>query len=262
MKDVDIRVQSFYAYLISAEAHALLTARTYVTTLMLFQKNLDPPCNIESANAHDCVRFIEKRSAAGVSGKTIAKDMAALHAFYQFLILEQVRPDNPMQDVDAPRRAYSLPRVLSPEQVNTFLQSIPLCTPGGVRDRALFELIYAAGLRVSEAVSLSLSDIFFAERLLKVTGKGNKERMAPFGEQACYFLMQYIREARVRFTSAKHPENSEKKGAVFLNRQGGRLSRKGIWKRLQDIEIRSGVETHVHTFRHSYATHLLAGGVD
>ncbi|CEM60814.1 Site-specific recombinase, phage integrase family [Treponema phagedenis] len=208
------------------------------------------------------MHFIISRSEAGIMGKTTAKDIAALNSFYRFLILENVRQDNPAENIEAPRREKNLPRVLSPEEVDLLLDSIPLNSPNGIRDRALFELIYSAGLRVSEVVGLSLEDIFFDEQLLKVTGKGSKERIVPFGKQAKQQLQNYIDGARKAFIKPQYTENTETRGAVFLNKNGKRLSRKGIWKRLQEIEVISGINTKVHTLRHSYATHLLAGGAD
>ncbi|MEL3899662.1 tyrosine recombinase XerD [Treponema phagedenis] len=257
-----IQLRAFYGYLISAEAHASLTAKTYIGTLKLFQDWLGNAKLIENASEEDCMHFIISRSEAGIMGKTTAKDIAALNSFYRFLILENVRQDNPAENIEAPRREKNLPRVLSPEEVDLLLDSIPLNSPNGIRDRALFELIYSAGLRVSEVVGLSLEDIFFDEQLLKVTGKGSKERIVPFGKQAKQQLQNYIDGARKAFIKPQYTENTETRGAVFLNKNGKRLSRKGIWKRLQEIEVISGINTKVHTLRHSYATHLLAGGAD
>ena len=136
------------------------------------------------------------------------------------------------------------------------LAAIPLDTPNGIRDRALFELVYSCGLRVSEAVSLSIPDIHFRERLILVRGKGNKERMVPFGEPAERWLREYLSSAR------KALLGNRVSSAVFINSRGGRLSRKGIWSRFQEIEMRSGIESKIHTLRHSFATHLLSGGAD
>lgn len=196
------------------------------------------------------------RSDAGLSGKTLAKDAAALRSFFRFLVLERVRVDNPADLLESPSREKTLPAVFSPEEVNAFLSAIPTDTPYGARDRALFELIYSCGLRVSEAVSLSLDDIHFRENVIVVRGKGNKERMIPFGAIARELLKGYIDGAR------KDLLGSRPSSAVFINNRGGRLSRKGIWLRFQDIESRSGLVGKIHTMRHSFATHLLAGGAD
>jgi len=258
----EIQLRAFYGYLISAEARARLTASTYLNTLRLFQQQLGAERLIENASEDDCIGFLLARSDEGVTGRTLAKDRAALRSFYRFLQLENVRTDNPAEQLESPRRESTLPRALSPDEIDRLLSAIQLDTPNGIRDRALFELIYSAGLRVSEAVMLSLEDIFFAEQLLKVSGKGGKERIIPFGTQAEERLRIYLTTARPQLLKPAHREHTETTGAVFLNRQGARLTRKGIWKRLQEIEQLSGVTTKIHTLRHSYATHLLAGGAD
>ena len=257
-----LQLRAFYGFLISAEAYSPLTAQTYIGTLELFQAQLGSKKLIENADEHDCRAFLLTRAESGIMGKTLSKDRAALRSFYRFLILENVRRDNPAEQLDSPRREKTLPRVLTPEEVDRLLAAIPSDTPNSIRDRALFELIYSAGLRVSEATALSLHDIFFNELLIKVTGKGGKERIVPFGRQAEQQLLHYIAHARPLLLKCTYPEHTETAGAVFLNNRGGRLTRKGIWKRLQELEILSGVTTKIHTLRHSYATHLLAGGAD
>jgi len=258
----ELQLRAFYGYLISTEARAQLTAQTYLGTLKLFQQQLGTDHLIEDASEKDCIDFILARAQEGVTGKTLAKDRAALRSFYRFLQLENIRADNPAEQLENPRREKTLPPVLSPEQVDTLLAAIPLDTPNGIRDRALFELIYSAGLRVSEAAALSLEDIFFNEQLIKVSGKGGKERIVPFGAQADQSLTVYLQTARPLLLNPAVSQHTVTAGAVFLNCRGNRLTRKGIWKRLQDFERLSGVTTKIHTLRHSYATHLLAGGAD
>jgi len=210
----------------------------------------------ETVDAEGCVRFIISRSDNGSLGRTLAKDIAALRSFFRYMMLERLRLDNPADLLESPTREKRLPRVLSPEQVDCFLNAIPLNSPYGIRDRALFELIYSCGLRVSEAVSVSLSDIYFSEKTILVHGKGNKERMVPFGTKAERCLAEYLEKARGELLGNRISK------ALFINNRGTRLSRKGIWKRFQEIEILSGVTGKVHTLRHSFATHLLSGGAD
>ena len=217
---------------------------------------------IENATEEDCIGFISNRAKTGIMAKTIAKDIAALNSFFRFLVMEGVRSDNPAENIDRPRREKTLPRVLSAQEIDKLLDSIPLDTPNNIRDRALFELIYSAGLRVSEIVNLKLDDIFYNENLIKVTGKGNKERIVPFGSAAKYWLKRYMEESRCVLLKSKHAENTLVSGSVFLNNRGGALTRKGIWKRMNELSDLCGIETKVHTLRHSYATHLLAGGAD
>lgn len=243
--------------MITGEARSRLTASTYAGTVMQFLSWLDiKGLSPEKAVTEDCIRFILDKSDTGVEGKTIAKDIAALRSFFRFLILEHLRTDNPADALESPSREKNLPRVLSPEQVDVFLSAIKMDTVYGIRDRALFELVYSCGLRVGEVVTLSLPDIFFKENMILVRGKGAKERMVPFGCEAKKWLVFYIENARTELLG-KRISN-----ALFINNRGTRLSRKGIWKRFQDIEALSGIEAKVHTLRHSFATHLLAGGAD
>jgi len=208
------------------------------------------------ATPQDCANFVQERSDFGLRGKTIARDIAALRSFFRYLLLKGVRTDNPADVLESPSRDSLIPRVFSPEQVNLFLSSIRTDSVFGIRDKALFELIYSCGLRVSEAVSLNTGDVSFKTLTLRVTGKGNKERMIPFGQTASDLLEEYLNKARPELAGKK------RSSAFFLNYRGSRLSRKGIWKRFREIEIESGLFGKIHTLRHSFATHLLAGGAD
>ncbi|MFQ3547922.1 MAG: tyrosine-type recombinase/integrase, partial [Termitinemataceae bacterium] len=145
---------------------------------------------------------------------------------------------------------------LNRESVETILDSIPLDSPRGIRDRALFELVYSCGLRISEVVQLNCSDINFQETILRVTGKGQKERFVPFGPEAEGWLKRYLADGRPELAKAVRSK------ALFISRRGKRLSRKGIWKSYARIASALGLSTKVHTLRHSYATELLAGGAD
>lgn len=211
---------------------------------------------IETADTDDCIDFVFFRATNGCTGKTIAKDTAAIRSFFRYLVIERVRNDNPADLLESPRREKTLPRVLTPVQIDDFLDAIPLDTDYGIRDRCLFELIYSCGLRVSEAVSLSLVDVRLKERLLLVHGKGGKERLVPFGEAARFQITRYLQDIRPKILGKKRND------AVFLNYRGGRLTRKGIWKRFHEIILSQGLESKIHTLRHSFATHLLAGGAD
>jgi integrase/recombinase XerD len=149
-----------------------------------------------------------------------------------------------------------LPGVHSRETVDRLLGMMETETPRGLRDRALFELIYSAGLRISEASGLNIKDLDFSQGLLRVRGKGNKERLVPLGEEAARWLRRYLKESRPVLAGAR-PGN-----ALFIGRTGKRLSRKGIWKNYAALADLAGIGSKLHTLRHSYATELLAGGAD
>ena len=213
---------------------------------------------LSALSTAEVIDYLLKRQADGepLDQRTIAKNLSALRSFYQFCILEGVRDDNPALKVSSPRAEHRLPGVLSVEQVEDLLDGIDLSKPGGLRDRALFELIYSSGLRISEAVALELSHLYLEEGLILVRGKGDKERLVPLGEEAIRWLQRYLNDARPQL--ARSP--SER--AVFLNRRGTRLSRKGMWKRFHELTEAVGISAKVHTLRHSFATHLLEGGAD
>lgn len=187
---------------------------------------------------------------------TIAKDISALRSLGSYLIRQNLWEENHAMLLERPKASRALPKVISVEQVDTLLDAIDTSTPLGIRDRALFELIYSCGLRISEAASLLVSNLHLKERLIIVHGKGDKERMVPFGLSAKERLEQYIYEARPLLVGSKIvPE-------VFVNYKGEPMSRKGIWKNFKVLEAKTGVHAKVHTLRHSFATHLLAGGMD
>ena len=254
-------LKSFYGYLISSGQHAKLSAMTYLYVVREFRDFLKDK-GLKEASEEDCINFFNKKVEEGQTAKTIAKDMAALDSFFNFMILEKDRTDNPMENLERPRREKTLPDVLDLEEIDLLLNAIPEKTPNNIRDRAMFELMYSAGLRVSEVVSLKLEDVIFDENLLKVTGKGSKDRIVPFGDVAKEKLQTYINQERFKLLNKKYPHNTENSGYLFLNRFGNAISRKGIWKRMKELSKIVGINTRLHTLRHSYATHLLKGGVD
>jgi integrase/recombinase XerD len=213
--------------------------------------------DLESASRDQIVGYLVARSEGGVDQRTIAKTVSSLRSLFDFLILESVREDNPAKSVDMPKAGYRLPGVLKVEEVERLLSVIDTDTSTGLRDRALFELIYSCGLRISEAVELQPDSIYLKERLIRVRGKGNKERLVPMGEEAHHWLSKYLGDGRPRLT-----KSAKKSRSLFLNNRGDGLSRKGMWKRFRELSERTGIEAKVHTLRHSFATHLLEGGAD
>ncbi|WP_020612491.1 site-specific tyrosine recombinase [Sediminispirochaeta bajacaliforniensis] len=210
-----------------------------------------------SAGDADLVDYLTLRFEEGSDKHTIAKLVSIMRSFFDFLVSEEYRQDNPARMVDAPKLGRSLPSVLSIEEVEAFLNAIPLETPEGLRDRALFELIYSAGLRVSEAVGLSAGSLYLRDGIIRVTGKGSKQRVVPLGDEARKWIGRYLTDARPLLAKSFHPTD-----ALFLSRRGTPLSRKNVWKRFKQFSLLAGVDGKVHTLRHSFATHLLAGGAD
>lgn len=192
-----------------------------------------------------------------VDHRTLAKGISALRSFYKFLLQEEYRSDNPAGRLDSPRRSAPLPDVMTREEVEAFFEAIPLDTNYGLRDRALFEMIYSCGLRISEAAGLKVGSIYLAEKVARIHGKGNRERIVPIGDHGIYWLREYLQLARPHMLKSERIEDS-----LFLSMRGSALSRKGIWKRFKEICARASIEAKVHTLRHSFATHLLQGGAD
>jgi integrase/recombinase XerD len=195
----------------------------------------------------------------GRSPRSVARAVACYRGFYRFLVVSGRRRDNPADDLRAPRAWKTLPKFLSSDEVDRLLQSPDTTQPRGVRDRALIELLYATGLRVSEMVNLRQQDLNLESGFLTCTGKGRKQRLVPVGDEAAAWLTRYLREAR--------PVLLKKRASarVFVNARGGTaLSRVGLWKILKEYGKQAGVRSRLspHVLRHSFATHLLEHGAD
>ncbi len=210
---------------------------------------------LKDVRAQNILYFLSYRSTSNCSSQTMAKDISALRAMGSYLCRTGVWEENYALMIDRPRADRNLPSVLSVEQVEKLLSQIDETTVIGKRDAALFELIYSCGLRISEACSLLVNNIHMDENVIIVRGKGSKERIVPFGQEAKNKLNAYL-EVRSQLTGDKVVDEA------FVNYMGKPISRKGVWKNFQNLEALSGVKSKVHTLRHSFATHLLQGGAD
>ena len=253
----DEALKRFYANLIMVDGRSELTAQTYKTAANEFlgylkRQNID----LQKVTVKDLLYYLSSRKTDGCSELTLAKDISALRALGAFLVLENVWQQNEALVLDRPKARRSLPRVLSVDQVDALLASIDTSNDLGVRDRALFELIYSCGLRISEAATLQIGNLHLNEMLLLVRGKGDKERIVPFGDAAKEWLERYLSQVRPRLVGKKIVPT------VFVNYKGEPISRKGVWKRFKELEALTGIDCKVHTLRHSFATHLLSGGAD
>ena len=213
---------------------------------------------VESLSRAELEAFVRMLLTSGRSPRSTARAVACVRGFYRFLALDRRIQSNPAADLQSPRAWAALPRYLSVEEVDRLIAQPDVSTPRGVRDRALIELLYATGLRVSELVSLKPSDLSLESGYLTCTGKGSKERLVPLGEQAATWVRRYFSEGR--------PALLKKKASswLFLNARGGRLSRVGFWKLLKQYGRSAGISRDLspHVLRHSFATHLLARGAD
>jgi len=208
------------------------------------------------ADVRDVEAYMTERRVNNIDSRTLAKAASAIRSFYRFLVLDGKMESNPARLVDAQRVTMRIPRYLQEEEIQQLLEACEPGQPLGIRDRALFELIYSCGLRVSEAVSLTVDRVSLSEGALRVMGKGSRERMVPLGERARHQLELYLSSARPAL-AGRAPVNE-----LFLGRGGKKLSRKTVWKTFKRLAMRAGLDAKVHTLRHSFATHLLQGGAD
>lgn len=194
-----------------------------------------------------------------INPRTQARIISGLKGFFNYLVFEDYREDNPMDLIETPKIGRKLPDTLSEDEINQLIAAIDLSKPEGERNRAILETLYGCGLRVSELINLKLSDLYFDEDFIKVTGKGNKQRFVPISEVNQKYINIYWKEVRVHL-----PIKKEHEDYVFLNRRGKQLTRAMIFtiiKRLaEEIELKKNISPH--TFRHSFATHLLENGAD
>jgi integrase/recombinase XerD len=247
-------VQGFLA--VAAARLAPRTVEAYRRDLLALAKWLGR--SPASATREELERYIADLRAKGLAGTTIARRLAAIRSLFRHQLLLGSREDNPAAEIDLPRRARRLPRTLSPGEAERLVEAASGTTPRALRDRALVELLYGAGLRVSEAVSLERSGVDIDERLVRSVGKGGKERVVPLGRSAADALRRYIARGRPFLDRRHRPE-------LFLNAQGGGLTRAGAFFILRRLAETAGLEpgrVHPHLLRHSFATHLLEGGAD
>ncbi|SEI54221.1 integrase/recombinase XerD [Dyadobacter koreensis] len=201
--------------------------------------------------------FLKYLSELGLSAHTQARMLSGIKAFYKYLILENEITEDPTELIEAPRLPRKLPDVLSYEEIEQILQAIDHSTPEGTRNRAIIEVLYSSGLRVSELVGLQLTFCYFDIGFIRILGKGDKVRLVPIGKEAIRYTQLYLDHVRSEIEAKKESED-----IVFLNRRGGQLSRVMVFLIIKDAAEKAGISKNVspHTFRHSFATHLIEGG--
>ncbi|MBN2652359.1 MAG: site-specific tyrosine recombinase XerD [Spirochaetales bacterium] len=249
----------FYNYLFSElrlSDNSIMAYLSEVKFLLEFiEKNSLDLLSISEKEVED---YLINRRTHGADSPTIAKALSIIKSFYNFLLKENYVTLNPASLIETPASKRKLPQVLTIDEVDALFSQIDISNRLGLRDRAAFELIYSCGLRISEACNLNVSDIFFDEGLISVVGKGNKQRLVPLGEEAVYFLREYLRTSRPTLSK----KSSKESQALFLNNRGKRLDRKGLWKKFSNYRALADVDSKVHTLRHSFASHILQGGAD
>ncbi len=213
---------------------------------------------VGAASVEDLEKWVAQMRANGLAASTIARRLAATRSYYRHAMLTGSRADNPAAEIVLPRRQRKLPRTLSAGEVERLIEAANDSTPRGMRDRALVELLYGAGLRVSEAVGLAKTGVDLDARTVRVLGKGSKERIVPLGRPGVETVRRYLALGRPHLDCRHRPD-------LFLNARGGALTRAGAFLILRKLADRAGLEpgrVHPHLLRHSFATHLLEGGAD
>lgn len=244
-------LQDYNYYLRMERAMSPNTVASYCSDVEYFLEYFQSP--IESLQAYDIERYLISRDF--LSKRSQARQISSLRSFCTWLVLEGLLSDNPCDKVDYPKLGRYLPSVLSVEEVETIMSAVDVTSWMGLRDRALLEVLYGCGLRVSEAVGLTVANLYLDEGFVRVIGKGDKERLVPIGEMASDALVAYIDGRPLEYARTE---------TVFVNRYGEPLSRVSAFKMVKRAVLLAGVEKEVspHTFRHSFATHLIENGAD
>jgi integrase/recombinase XerD len=260
-RSLNDQLQDFLHYLIVERGLAMNTIQSYERDLkkyILYINEVEKIESLETVSRFNILGFLKQLKESGLSSRTLARHIASIRSFHQFLLREKAVSHDPSVHVETPQPERTLPKVLSMKEVELLLETPSLKTAFGVRDKAMLEVLYATGIRVSELINLDLGDIHLTMGFLRCVGKGNKERIIPIGREATQSLENYINEARRELVGKKTTD------ALFLNHHGNRISRQGFWKILKRLTKEAAIKKELtpHTLRHSFATHLLENGAD
>lgn len=214
--------------------------------------------DLTNVTSNDVIDYINFLYSHGASDKTVARKRSSLSNFYKFLYVEEMKPEPIFEKFPSPKVSASLPDVLSIEEVDSLINTVDRTDEYGTRDRAILEFLYSTGARISEMIGVRIGDLYLDEKIVRLFGKGRKERYVPISQTALNYCERYIENARPKLLQYKQ------NNILFLNRFGNKLSRMGCWKIIDKYAQQSGIKSHVspHTLRHSFATHLLQGGAN
>lgn len=255
-------IKGFKSYLQLEKSQSENTVEAYLRDVIKFVnylQNMGLNLNVDEIKLGHLEGFVKAINELGFDAQSQSRIISGLRAFYKYLLIEDVVQSNPTELLASPKQARKLPDTLSVEEINLLINSIDLSTPEGTRNRAMLEVLYSCGLRVSELVNLRISNLFLDLEVVKVIGKGDKERFVPIGSQAAKYIKLYREGVRVHVDIQKGEED-----ILFLNRRGKRLSRVYVFLVIKECAAAIGLQKVIspHTFRHSFATHLIEGGAD
>ncbi|MCH8500453.1 MAG: site-specific tyrosine recombinase XerD [Aliidiomarina sp.] len=234
------------------------TLSAYRSDLQHFQSWLEKQSrSLMQASSEDIVTYLGVRRERGLKARSQARLLSSLRKYYGYLLRTEQRTDDPTAHLNSPKLPASLPKSISEQEVSDLLQAPTTNAPLGLRDKAMLELLYATGLRVSELVALKLSEVSLRQGVVRVVGKGNKERLVPMGEEALHWLEQYLRYGRPELMTASTD-------VVFLSQRGQQMTRQTFWHRIRRYALQAGLPESIspHRLRHAFATHLLNHGAD
>lgn len=262
LKNVAVDIQGFKNFLTlerSLSANSVAAYLNDVSKLFCFLEPEGQQVDIQKIDYKILSAFVKEVNILGVHASTQARMISGIKAYFHFLLIEERIASDPSALLQAPKMARKLPDTLHLHEINTLFDSIDLSRPDGMRYKAMLELLYGCGLRVSELVELKLSDVFEEIECIKVTGKGNKQRLIPMGSTALKYMRLYINNSRIHIKPAKGHTDY-----IFLNKFGKRLSRISVFTFIKALAVKAGINKEIspHTFRHSFATHLIEGGAD
>jgi integrase/recombinase XerD len=257
-----VHIKGFTAYLRLEKSLSPNSVQAYVRDVQKLAQFSELQLNakgVEAITLKDLQKFLVFINEIGLETTSQSRIISGLKSFFTYLCIEDVLVDSPAQLLEAPKTKRRLPDFLSVAEIDALMDAIDLSTPDGTRNKAIIEVMYSCGLRVSEATTLQLSQLFLDVGFVRTIGKGNKERLIPIGKEAIKYLNIYLDNIRVHIKP-----NIKSEDIVFLNRRGGKLSRVWIFMILKDLAAKAGIQknVHPHTLRHSFATHLLEGGAD
>jgi integrase/recombinase XerD len=257
----DIYLARFLDYLYLEKNLSPNTIAAYGRDLRLFLSYIgsrNGGISLFKVARRDIIDYLAFCRKSGLHHRTTSRYLSSLRSFYRFLLDENVLDRDPTVHLSSPKSVVNPPEYLTLGEVDYLLSMPDESTPLGLRDKAILELMYSCGIRVSEVTELSLNSVRFDERLILVYGKGRRERIVPFGDRACKVLEKYLSQARAALQKRGLRER------LFLNYRGEGLGRKGLWKLIKEYARRSGIEKNIkpHTLRHSFATHLIQNGAD
>ncbi len=255
-------IQGFKTYLLLERSMADLSIEAYIRDVEKLQQycfHKSEKIKIQDVSDELLSEFISSLHELGIATASLARIISGIKAFFRYLILEEIILTDPSELIEPPKLVRKLPEVLSIEEIDAMVAQIDLSTPEGHRNMAIIETLYGCGLRVSELVHLSIQDLFFDQDMIRVIGKGNKERLVPVSSAIKKYVGIYLEDIRSKMQVQKESEH-----IVFLNRRGAQLTREMIFLIVKDLAQKAGIHKNIspHTFRHSFATHLVEGGAD